>query len=183
MFFLWKRSGTLLSAVLALAGCGSRTPEIRTFSLGERAQVGPLIYNAFDTQWLVSLGEGPSARVPQNRFLLVKMTVVNGGTADASIPSVSLVDDSGQTYSELSSGDGIPNWMGVLRKLHPAETGQGNIAFDVPPKHYKLRVADEADQYALVDIPLRFDNLDSNRLPPPPPAGDPAPTTTPVLKH
>ncbi|MDQ6701460.1 MAG: hypothetical protein M3Z36_14870, partial [Acidobacteriota bacterium] len=62
------------------------------------------------------------------------------------------------TYSELTSGEGIPNWMGVVRNVKPAESETGNIAFDVAPAHYRLRVSDETeDRYAYIDIPLTFE--------------------------
>jgi hypothetical protein len=39
-----------------------------------------------------------------------------------------------------------------------ANTDQGNIVFDVPPKHYRLRVADENDNYMYIDIPLNLNS-------------------------
>ncbi len=47
--------------------------------------------------------------------------------------------------------------IGALRTVRPAEAAQGMVAFDGPPRHYKLRGADEDDQQAaLIDIPLSF---------------------------
>ena len=37
-----------------------------------------------------------------------------------------------------------------------AQTDQGNIIFDVAPKHYSLRVADENDNFMYIDIPLNL---------------------------
>jgi hypothetical protein len=38
-----------------------------------------------------------------------------------------------------------------------AESAQGNVVFDAPPRHYKLKVTDETgDRTALIDIPLTF---------------------------
>jgi hypothetical protein len=72
---------------------------------------------------------------------------------------MSLVDDSGNTLQELSNGDGAPQWIGSLRDIRPAETAQGNLLFDAPPKHYKLRVTDESgERAALIDIPLSFNS-------------------------
>jgi hypothetical protein len=124
--------------------------------MGERAQIGSLIYTVLDTQWAVSLGEGPGARVPANRFFMVNMSVVNsGGREDATVPTLTLVDDAGKSYQELDNGEGVKDWMGFIRKVHPAESAQGLVLFDVPQRAFKLRVADEGDQhYGFITIPL-----------------------------
>jgi len=125
--------------------------------MGERVVVGSLTYNVFDDVWKAQLGDGTDARVPKDRFFLVRINVVNGGSADLMVPTVMLVDDSGQTYNELTDGDQVPAWTGYLRKVKPAETLQGNVVFDVPPKHYRLRVTDENSLKTRdIDIPLQF---------------------------
>jgi len=125
--------------------------------MGERVTVGSLVYNVFDDQWKAKLGDGAEARVPKDRFFLIRLSVVNGGSGELMIPTLTLVDDSGQTYSELPNGDQVPQWAGYLRKVKPADTLQGNVVFDVPPKHYILRVADENGQTTRdIDIPLNF---------------------------
>ena len=125
--------------------------------MGERVSSGSLVYNVFDTQWKTQLGEGPQARIPKDRFLLVRLSIANGGTQEVIVPNLSVVDDSGQSYTELSDGDQAPSWIGFLRRVKPAENLQGNIVFDVPPKHYELRVSDENDQKtAAIDLPLNF---------------------------
>jgi len=44
---------------------------------------------------------------------------------------------------------------------------QGNLVFDVAPRHYKLRVTDEEGQHtALIDLPLEF-NAEAPDLAPP----------------
>jgi hypothetical protein len=71
------------------------------------------------------------------------------------MPATKLIDDDGHTYDEMSNGQYVPQWLGLLREVKVAESAQGNIAFDVTPKHYKLKIADENEQEAvLVDIPL-----------------------------
>ncbi len=125
--------------------------------MGERANAGMLIYNAFDTSWPVGLGEGAAARVPRNRFLLVHMSVVNSGSQPATVPTLTLVDDQGNSYNEETSGAQVPNWMGVMRVVKPAESDQGNVLFDVQPQHYKLRISDEdGAKFAFIDLPLNF---------------------------
>ena len=125
--------------------------------MGERVPVGSLFYTIFQDQWKTQLGQGPDARVPKDRFFLVRLSVANGGASDLMVPALALVDDSGNTYEELSNGDQVPDWAGYLRRVKPAETIQGNIAFDVPPKHYRIRVSDENSQKTReIDIPLSF---------------------------
>jgi len=132
--------------------------------MGERVHAGKLIYNVFETQWLTQLGQGPAARVPQNRFFLVRVSVVNSGGAEVLVPTMQLVDEGGQTHPELSNGEEVPQWIGFLRHAQPAENLQGNVIFDVPPRRYKLRVMDEKEEReALIDIPLSFDS----EMPPP----------------
>ena len=59
----------------------------------------------------------------------------------------------------LSNGDQVPGWVGFLRRPKATETLQGNIVFDVPPKHYRVHLSDENDQrHELVDIPLNFES-------------------------
>jgi len=152
-------SGAALVCLTALTSCGpAASPEDQLHRMGERVTAGSLVYNVFEDQWKAQLGEGTETpRVPKDRFFLVRVSVVNGGSTDLLVPTLNLVDDSGQTYAELPDGTGVPAWTGYLRKVKPAETLQGNIVFDVPPKHYRLRVADENSQKTRdIDIPLNF---------------------------
>jgi hypothetical protein len=58
----------------------------------------------------------------------------------------------------------VPQWIGYLRTVKPAESAQGNLVFDAPPAHYKLRLTDENEENpAYVDIPLSF----GAEIPPP----------------
>jgi hypothetical protein len=145
-------------AALLLNACSRQeSASARNYTLGEKATVGHIIYTVYETQWAPQFGEGPVARVPQHRFFLVRMTAVNGGSADLSVPNMTIEDDQGNSYPELSDGEGVPNWIGYLRQVKPAESAQGNLLFDAPPAHYKLRVTDEDGEHAaFVDIPLSF---------------------------
>jgi hypothetical protein len=67
------------------------------------------------------------------------------------------MDDQGGTHDEISNGTGVPEWLGYLREIQPAATMQGNVIFDVPPAHYKLRVTEESESHvAMVEMPLQF---------------------------
>jgi len=145
------------SLALLLNSCSMGKFPVRTYQMGERVSLGPFIYTVFETQWLTQMGEEPSLRIPQNRFFLVRASVVNSGSTELTAPNVSIVDDNGKIYPELVNGESTPQWIGYLRQLKPAESAQGNLLFDAPPRHYMLRAVDETgERMALIDIPLSF---------------------------
>ncbi len=150
----------VLGCVATGLSCSSRAggnSAIPVYSMGDRAQAGPLIYTVFESKWAPQLGSEATARIPANRFLLLRTSVVNSSSAEANVPTLSLVDDNGQRYPELVNGDEVPQWIGFVRRVRPADTLTGNLVFDVPLKHYRLEVTEENDEKkALVDIPLSF---------------------------
>lgn len=153
--------------LLALSGCSRKPKEVRTYPLGERVELGRLVYTVFEAHWLTRLGEGLNARIPQNRFFVIRLSAANNANRDLMIPALALEDTRGNTFAELTNGEGVPQWIGFLRQVKPAQTLQGNIAFDAPPGHYKLRLADEDEELAAyVDIPLSF-GADTPELPGP----------------
>src|SRR6266567_1139840 len=160
------------------AGGNSVVPN---YSMGERAQAGQLIFTVFENRWMPQIGSGTSARIPASRFLLLGLSIVNSGSNEATAAPLILIDDSGQRYPELSDGQGVPQWIGYLRRVKPADTLTGNIVFDVPARHYKLEVSDEADERkALIDIPLSF-NTEQIPLPEGPGGTEPSiPVPAPV---
>jgi hypothetical protein len=150
-------TGLATAVVFLFTGCSKKDLPVRTYPLGEKVVLGGLIYSAFETQWLTQMGEEPAPRLPQNRFFLVRVSITNSSSADAMAPAMSIVDDNGNTYQELSNGEGAPQWIGYLRQIRPADTAQGNVIFDAPPRHYKLRVTDDTgERVGLIDIPLSF---------------------------
>jgi hypothetical protein len=151
-----------------LSSCGDeeKTPAVPTYPMGERAPVGHITYKVFETQWLTQIGQGEDARIPQHRFFLVRLSAVNGFGTDVIVPNFSIEDDRGNTYPELSSGEGVPQYMGFLRSVKPAESVQGNTLFDAPPAHYKLKISDETgEKSGYIDIPLSFTS-DTTEIPP-----------------
>jgi hypothetical protein len=173
-----------LGALLLLNSCGeSQDKTVKIYEMGTRVEVGHLIYTVFETEWLPQIGAGDTARVPKNRFFLVRLSAVNSASEDLDIPNVSLVDDHGDTVEELQDGDQVPQWIGFVRKAKPADSIAGNVVFDAAPKHYRLRVSDENDEKAaMIDIPLNF-NADMPPVPPPSSgAGSPTDFKTPVKK-
>jgi hypothetical protein len=70
---------------------------------------------------------------------------------------MSLVDDSGKTYEELTDGNGVARWLGVIRHVGANQTETGTILFDAPASHYKMKLTDDTDANDVyIDIPLSF---------------------------
>jgi hypothetical protein len=148
-----------LTSMMWLGACSSADkPAAKIYAAGEKAGVGPLTYAVVDTQIYPQLGDDPAtARTPVNRFFVVQISVSNSSNADVPVPALTLVDDSGKTYSELSDGTGVTNWLGLIRKVEAGGTQLGNIVFDAPSRHYRLRFTDELEPAEIsVDLPLSF---------------------------
>jgi hypothetical protein len=107
---------------------------------------------------LTQLGDDvATARTPANRFYVMTISVSNSSSDDLPIPGLTLVDDSGREYPEAADGTNVPNWLGVIRKVGAAQTEQGNILFDAPAQHYRLRLTDDGDAKELsIDVPLTY---------------------------
>lgn len=147
----------LPALIIVWTSCAQRAAPVPTYKMGEKATVGHLVYSAFDTKWMTQIGDGVAARVPQHRFFLVRVAITNSGGEPVVTPNLSVVDDKGNSYEELSDGQGVPQWIGFLRQIAGTGTSQGNLLFDVPPGHYKLTVSDAAGQNpAMIDLPLDF---------------------------
>jgi hypothetical protein len=139
--------------------CSQSAPERKTaiFEAGDKAHVGNLTYSVVDTRILPRLGSEASPRLPRNRFYIVQISVLNSGNADEAIPGMTLIDDAGKKYDELPDGSGVPQWLGVVRRVPANQVEQGNMVFDAPASHYKLKLTDETDASdVFVDLPLSF---------------------------
>jgi len=161
----WSALAMLVSVSggVFLSGCSSARLTEPVHKMGELTTVGPVIYNVLETEWRNQLGDSIQGAVPQNKFLLVRLTVTrltvtNSGNQEVAIPLLHLEDEQGNNYIELSEVKGVSNWLGLLRIVQPAATLQGVIVFDVPAGDYRLRVTDggdlEEEKTALIEIPL-----------------------------
>jgi hypothetical protein len=152
-----------------LAGCSHGAPRLTESAMGEKVTLGPLIYTVIDSSWRGQLGDNLKVRSPQQRFLILTLSITNGGGSDVSIPLLSLENSDGRDFLESDNGEGVDNWLGLLRTLSPAQTQEGRILFDVPLTSYKLRLTDGAgpglERYGWVTIPLRID-IDTDVLTP-----------------
>src|SRR4051812_42859426 len=122
----------LLLCLTIFPACTKSKPRVLSYMMGERVENGPFTYTVVEASWASQLGEGFNIRVPQNRFLILSVSVTNGGGSEASVPLLSLEASNGQLYQELLDGNGVSDWMGALRSLKPASTMTGRIIFDAP---------------------------------------------------
>ncbi len=153
------RSAFIAVLFLAAAGCSSvQKPSNTLYAAGDKAVIGPLVYSVIDTETTQQLGDDPkNPRNAQERFYLIRVSITNSSSDDQSIPTMTLVDDAGQSYTELADGTGVTNWLGVVRKVRPTQTEQGVVVFDAPAKHYRLRLNDPLDEREIaIDVPLNF---------------------------
>ena len=154
---------SFVAAAFLFSSCsqGRGTSTRLDYEMGERVTVGPLTYNVVESSWRSQLGSDFQVRMPQQRFLLITISVTNGGGHEVSVPLLTLENSNGQTFLESENGEGVDNWFGILRTIGPAQTQQGRIVFDVPLTSYKLRLSDGgsagSEKYTTVQIPLRMD--------------------------
>jgi hypothetical protein len=149
-----------LPVALLLTGCHGAPTSHFEYQMGDKIPAGPLTYNVVEKVWRSQLGDGFQIRVPNNRFLVVTISATNGGGSEVSIPMLQLEAPDGKIYNELESGEGVDNWLGMLRSISPAQTQQGRIVFDVPLSSYRLRLSDgdtASGHFAYAQIPLQID--------------------------
>ncbi len=157
---VWLPAATALCVFLA--SCSSTRLGTKVYQMGQRAELGSIVYTLLEAQWKTQLGEAPGARIPGQRFLLLRVSVTNGSPQKVAIPLMALIAPGGEVYNELTEGEGVSDWLGMLRHLEPVESVAGWVLFDVPRGSYRLRVSDdafdpEAVKAALIEVPLQFE--------------------------
>ena len=160
-----SRAAVALALALCgfLGGCSSPQPtrsDAKVYQMGEPVKTGPLVYTVLDTEWFDQLGDAAAPRLPRNHFLSVRFSVTNTGSLTSGIPPLSVVDRQHVAYAELNDGNGLPEWLGYMRSVKPAENLHGRILFDVPMGDYRLKVTDDAEpenqSSATVEMPLEI---------------------------
>lgn len=152
-----------IAAAACLSACSSsnRIAENRVFRMGEKVKVGPMTYDVIETEWKSQLGDIFKTRIPNHRFLLIRLTVTNGGGAEVAIPLLAIENGRGESFTELADGEGVTQWLGFLRRIQPAQTEDGRLLFDVPTGAYQLRVTDGGEtgkeKTAVIEIPLNLE--------------------------
>ena len=161
------RKLSLLATALALCGClggcasqSSRREDPKVYQMGEPVKTGGLVYTVLDTEWFDQLGDPAAPRLPHNHFLAVRISVTNAGSASADVPPLTIVNHQGVVYSEIADARELPQWLGYLRTVKPAEAVHGRLLFDVPPADYGLKVTDDSAledrSSATVQMPLEL---------------------------
>lgn len=145
-----------------LSGCSTAGSGTKVYQMGQRAEAGSIVYILLEARWKTQLGEAAGARIPRHRFLLLRVSVTNGSPKEAGIPLMALIAPGGEVYNELTDGEGVFDWLGMLRHLQPVESVAGWVLFDVPRGNYRLRVSDDAFdpaavKAALIEVPLGFE--------------------------
>lgn len=145
----------------ALSGCGNTAAPAATVRMGDQVSVGPITYNVFESQWTPDLPGTNGRRTPKNRFLVLRLSVTNGGAKDFPLPLLKLEGSNGQTYMEEDSGDGVRDWLGLIRVIPVAQNVTGRVVFDVPPGSYKVQLVDngepEDQRVKYVEIPYNVE--------------------------
>jgi hypothetical protein len=151
----------LLSCIAMTAGCRKSTDAsfVGTFRMGERVQVGPLVYQVLESDWRNELGAG--GRIPRDRYLFVKVSITNSSGTAVSVPGFT-IEGNGKSFGEITEEmDKVDNWFGLLRNIEGSQTEQGWVVFDAPMAAYKLVATDGGDvgaeKYAHVDIPVHLE--------------------------
>ena len=129
-----------------------------TFRMGERVQMGSMVYQVLESEWRTELGSG--GRTPRERYLFLRLSVTNGDRSPAGVSTLTL-EGGGKTYSEVTEDmDKVDNWLGLLRNVGGSQTEQGWSVFDVPIAAYKLVITQGdigEEKYAHVDIPVHLE--------------------------
>lgn len=156
-----RRSLGALALMLLLSACGdSASTDSFAYKMGEKVSVGSLIYTVLEAEWKTELtsGSGGLPQTPKHRFLVVKVSMTNSGGSQATIPLLTVENANKDSTMEVSEVKDLPNWLGLVRLVNPAQTDEGYVVFDVPTGAYKLRVTDGkeagSETTRLVDIPL-----------------------------
>ena len=148
-----------LGLILFLTACGnSASTDSFIYKMGDKVPIGTLSYNVLEAEWKSELGAAGLAQTPKHRFLILKISITNGGGAQATIPLLTLENIKKESTMEVSEVTNLSGWLGLIRLVNPAQTETGLIVFDVPPGAYRLRVTDGkepgADSTRLIEIPL-----------------------------
>src|SRR5687768_18536811 len=94
----------LLAVTMIPAACRTARDSsvIGTFRMGEKVQVGPLIYTVMEAEWKHQLGDG--GRMPVHRFLFLRVNMMNNSSATVSVPAFVLQAPNGTRYEEVVEG-------------------------------------------------------------------------------
>lgn len=145
----------LASSLIALTGCGEKGTVISSFPMGQKVQVGKIVYSVLEAEWRSDVPGGKQP--PKNRVLQLTMAITNSSSQETAIPTLRLISAKSEEFAEFIEIEGNMSWLGLLRRLQPSLTETAAIYFDVPIGAYKLEVVDHSDaeneKTAYIDIP------------------------------
>ena len=144
-----------------LGSCSQPAALQSTFHMGEKVQVGALIYTVLSADWHADFGDGSEKRAAKDRFLIIHLSITNSGGTQVGSPFTQVIDAQGKEYGEIQDAKNLPQWLGLMRLLTPASTESGRIVFDVPRGNYKLKVSDggiESEKTAMIEIPIELNS-------------------------
>jgi hypothetical protein len=153
----WTKWGWAVCLLgLLAASCSKRETMV---DMGMDVSVSPLTYSVVRTEWKDSLDGPDGQRTPAHKFLIVSISIRNKSGSDVHVPLLTVIDGAGKEHLELDKGDGLGEWLGLLRTVQPKSTTSGELLFDVPPGTYKLRVVNggdvEKETSALIRLPYQ----------------------------
>lgn len=160
-FFRYATLTASLLAMLALTACtGTSAAHVARGEMGQKLKVEDIAYTVLAADWTEALGEGATARIPNHRFLLLRIAATNEGGGPAEMGSFKLIASNGTEYGEVANGAGVSEWLGLARELDAKDAKQGVVLFDAPKAVYELQVADafydgDSGSAALIQIPVR----------------------------
>lgn len=145
-------------AMLFNLSCGAGQQSSKaTHPMGEKVQLGPLLYNVLEADWVTEIGEGADLRQAQKRFLVVRVSIENVGNKELTLPLFHAENLKGEHFLEIDNAKGLPDWLGLIRTVSPTATIQGRAIFDIDPGVYKLRLTDAGEpgeeRMAYVELP------------------------------
>ncbi len=159
----------LIGSLLATSGCREvkKESEGKPWSMGEKVTLGPFAYTVLESEWVQELNGAKGKLIPKERFLVLRLSVTNGGGENKAVSFLTIRDDKGKEHAELQELEGVKDWMGILRMIPVAGTENGLIVFDVPMGHYRLVVNDGGsageERTSLIDLPLSMRPADETK--------------------
>jgi hypothetical protein len=157
----WAGVIALCMIAVFLSSCtGVTGPRISRGEMGEKVTVENISYTVLGADWVEAIGEGVNARIPENRFLLLRVSATNESGSPAQMGAFKLIASNGTEFDEIANGAAVTEWLGMARELDAKDSRQGVVLFDAPKAVYELQVADafydgESGSAALIQIPIR----------------------------
>src|SRR5438132_1964291 len=108
----WRTIAAMIALVATMTiGCRPKAAPRNEYNIGDKVPLGSLTYTVLQSEWRSQLGTVPTVRMPQSGFLLIRISVTNGGGKEVGIPLLNLENSSGDSFTELADGQGVDGWF------------------------------------------------------------------------